>query len=152
MGSVVGETFCQSADKALEIGVPFVCVATSGGARMQEGVVSLMQLSKTTTSVVALNEARLPYINILVDPTTAGVMASFASIGDIQIAEPGALLGFTGPRVIRDTLKVDLPPGFQRSEFLLDHGLIDAVVPRKELKSTVHRILSVLWEKRDGER
>jgi acetyl-CoA carboxylase carboxyl transferase subunit beta len=151
MGSVVGEKFCRSADRALELEVPFVCLATSGGARMQEGVVSLMQLSKTITSVIALSRAKLPYINILVDPTTAGVMASFASIGDVQVAEPGALLGFTGPRVIRDTLKVDLPPGFQRSEFLLDHGLIDVVVPRKELKSVVHRLLTVLWKGNDGE-
>jgi acetyl-CoA carboxylase carboxyl transferase subunit beta len=150
MGSVVGEKFVRSVKRAIELKVPFIALtASGGGARMHEGVISLMQMAKTTVSVLELEEAGIPYINILTDPTMGGVMASFASLGDILIAEPNALLGFAGPRVIRDTIKEELPKGFQRSEFLLEHGLIDRIVPRKELKNTVSKVLDILWF-RDG--
>ncbi len=151
MGSVVGEKFVRGVRHALEHRLPFVSLtASGGGARMHEGILSLMQMAKTVVGVVELQEARLPYITVLADPTMGGVMASFASLGDIILAEPGALLGFAGPRVIRDTIKQQLPPGFQTSEFLLEHGMIDRVVPRHELKETLVRIFNLLGVRHGG--
>ncbi|MEZ5332930.1 MAG: acetyl-CoA carboxylase, carboxyltransferase subunit beta [Thermoanaerobaculia bacterium] len=141
MGSVVGEKITRAAELAGERGVPLVVVSASGGARMQEGVLSLMQMAKISAALARLRERRLPYVSILTDPTTGGVTASFAMLGDLNIAEPGALIGFAGPRVIQQTIGQELPEGFQRSEFLLDHGFLDLVVARPELKSTVARCL-----------
>lgn len=147
MGSVVGEKVARAARLALAERKPFVMLtASGGGARMQEGIFSLMQMTKTSAEVGLLKQAQIPYINILTHPTMAGVMASFASLGDVIIAEPGALLGFTGPRVIEQTIGEKLPPGFQRSEFLLEHGFVDTVCSRRELRETVARILSLLAE------
>jgi len=145
MGSVVGEKVARAARLAVKEHKPFVMLtASGGGARMQEGILSLMQMVKTSAEVALLKEQGLPYINILTHPTMAGVMASFASLGDVIIAEPGALLGFTGPRVIEQTIGEKLPPGFQRSEFLLDHGFVDLVCSRRELRDTLGRILDIL--------
>ncbi len=145
MGSVVGEKFYRACELAVQKRLPLVALTSSGGgARMQEGIISLMQLVKTVEGVVMLDEARLPFIVILTDPTMGGVMASFASLGDILLAEPGALLGFAGPRVIESTIREKLPPDFQRSQFLLEHGLLDAVVPRSELKERISLILDIL--------
>jgi acetyl-CoA carboxylase carboxyl transferase subunit beta len=147
MGSVVGEKVARAARLALAERKPFVMLtASGGGARMQEGILSLMQMTKTSAEVALLKQAQIPYINILTHPTMAGVMASFASLGDVIIAEPGALLGFTGPRVIEQTIGEKLPPGFQRSEFLLEHGFVDIVCTRRELREAVGRILSILAE------
>ena len=149
MGSVVGEKIARSMRKANDLKVPLVILtASGGGARMQEGIISLMQMAKTSIEIALLNKNRVPYITILTHPTMAGVMASFAALGDISIAEPGALLGFTGPRVIEQTIKQKLPDGFQRSEFLLEHGLVDMVVNRKELKDTVSKILNLIGFKK----
>src|ERR1035438_3888583 len=137
MGSVVGEKIARAIDRAIHRRTPLVIVSASGGARMQEGAVSLMQMAKISASLMRLNEARLPYISVLPDPTTGGVTASFAMLGDLNIAEPGALIGFAGPRVIEQTIRQKLPEGFQRSEFLVKHGMLDAVVPRLELKSYI---------------
>jgi acetyl-CoA carboxylase carboxyl transferase subunit beta len=134
MGSVVGEKITRAAELALEEHIPLIIVSCSGGARMQEGVYSLMQLMKTSAAIASLDEAGIPYISLLVDPTTGGVTASFAMLGDINIGEPGALIGFAGPRVIEQTIKEKLPKGFQRSEFLLQHGMLDGVVERKNLR------------------
>jgi acetyl-CoA carboxylase carboxyl transferase subunit beta len=134
MGSVVGEKLTRLIEKATEKTLPLIIISTSGGARMYEGMFSLMQMAKTCAALAYHAQARLPYISVLTHPTTAGVMASFASVGDLIIAEPGAMIGFAGPRVIKDTTQAELPPGFQTAEFLLDHGLIDAIVPRKEMK------------------
>jgi acetyl-CoA carboxylase carboxyl transferase subunit beta len=134
MGSVVGEKITRAAELALKQKLPLIIVSCSGGARMQEGVFSLMQLMKTSSAIARLDEAGLPYISVLVDPTTGGVTASFAMLGDINIAEPNALIGFAGPRVIEQTIKEKLPKGFQRSEFLLQHGMLDDVVDRKNLR------------------
>src|SRR5437667_6613170 len=134
MGSVVGEKLTRLIEAATEKGLPLIIVSTSGGARMYEGMFSLMQMAKTCGALAYHAKARLPYISVLTDPTTAGVMASFASVGDLIVAEPGAMIGFAGPRVIKDTTQAELPPGFQTAEFLLDHGLIDAIVPRREMK------------------
>lgn len=151
MGSVVGEVFVRAARLSLHECKPFLALtASGGGARMQEGIIALMQMAKTTAAVREIHEAGIPYINILTDPTMGGVMASFASLGDILIAEPGALLGFAGPRVIQQTIRQKLPKGFQRSEFLLEHGMIDMVVPRHRLKTTLGGILSILWGDRHG--
>ncbi|MBN2378538.1 acetyl-CoA carboxylase carboxyltransferase subunit beta [candidate division WOR-3 bacterium] len=145
MGSVVGEKVARAARLALKEKIPFVMLtASGGGARMQEGILSLMQMVKTSAEVALLKQAGIPYINILTHPTMAGVMASFASLGDVIIAEPGALLGFTGPRVIEQTIGEKLPPGFQRSEFLLDHGFVDIVCTRRELRDNLVRVLDVL--------
>jgi acetyl-CoA carboxylase carboxyl transferase subunit beta len=144
MGSVVGEKIARSMERGLERKLPVVTVCASGGARMQEGILSLMQMAKTSALVARLGEARLPYVTILTHPTTAGVMASFASLGDVIIAEPNALVGFAGPRVIEQTIKQILPPGFQKSEFVLDHGFIDIVIPRSELRPTLSRVLRLL--------
>lgn len=134
MGSVVGEKITRAIERGLEEKTPVVIVSTSGGARMYEGILSLMQMAKTSAALARLADARLPYISILTNPTMAGVMASFASLGDLIVAEPGALVGFAGPRVIKETTQQDLPPGFQTAEFLLDHGLIDQIIPRVEMK------------------
>jgi acetyl-CoA carboxylase carboxyl transferase subunit beta len=144
MGAVVGEMITRAIEHALEGKQPLVIVSASGGARMMEGVLSLMQLAKISAALARLDEARLPYVSVLTDPTTGGVTASFAMLGDLNIAEPGALIGFAGPRVIEQTIRQKLPPGFQRSEFLLEHGMLDAVVHRKELKSYVSRALDFM--------
>jgi acetyl-CoA carboxylase carboxyl transferase subunit beta len=141
MGSVVGEKITRAIEHCLETGRPLVVVSASGGARMQEGVLSLMQMAKIASALARLREARLPFLSILTDPTTGGVTASFAMLGDLNIAEPGALIGFAGPRVIEQTIRQSLPEGFQRSEFLLDHGFLDLIVPRGELKATAARCL-----------
>ncbi len=144
MGSVVGEKIARLAECSLHERVPLVIVSRSGGARMQEGVLSLMQLAKTSAMIAALKRAVVPFISILTDPTTGGVSASFAMQGDINLAEPNAVIGFAGPRVIKQTIGQDLPDGFQTSEFLLDKGMIDAVVPRSELRSTTSRLLRMM--------
>jgi acetyl-CoA carboxylase carboxyl transferase subunit beta len=141
MGSVVGEKITRAAELALEERMPLIIVSCSGGARMQEGVYSLMQLMKTSAAIASLDEAGIPYISLLVDPTTGGVTASFAMLGDINIGEPAALIGFAGPRVIEQTIKEKLPKGFQRSEFLLQHGMLDGVVERKNLRSYLVKAL-----------
>lgn len=141
MGSVVGEKITRAAEAALASRRPLIVVSASGGARMQEGVLSLMQMAKISAALSRLSTARIPYLSILTDPTTGGVTASFAMLGDINLAEPGALIGFAGPRVIQQTIRQDLPEGFQRSEFLLKHGFLDFVVPREAMKSTVARCL-----------
>lgn len=146
MGSVVGEKVARAIRLAYDKEIPLIILSASGGARMQEGILSLMQLAKTSAELALLNQKKLPYISILTHPTTAGVMASYASLGDIIIAEPGALLGFTGPRVIEQTIGGKLPPGFQRSEFMLEHGLVDIVVSRKELRNTLIEILNIIWK------
>ena len=144
MGSVVGERFVRGARRCLEARLPYVCFCASGGARMQEALVSLMQMAKTSSVIAELREQRLPYVVVLTDPTTGGVSASLGTLGDIIIAEPGALIGFAGPRVIEQTVREILPDGFQRSEFLLSHGAIDMIVDRRELKSTIASLLSIL--------
>ena len=144
MGSVVGEKIARATERALHDRIPLIIVSCSGGARMQEGALSLMQMAKTSARLAQLSEAHLPYISVLTHPTTGGVAASFAMLGDIIIAEPGALIGFAGPRVIEQTIGEELPDGFQRSEFLLEHGFIDVIVSRKELKSTISKLLSHL--------
>ncbi len=144
MGSVVGERFVRGVEQAIEEKIPFICFTASGGARMQEGLLSLMQMAKTSAALTRLAEAGLPYIVILTDPTTGGVSASLAMLGDVQIAEPNALIGFAGPRVIQDTVREVLPEGFQRSEFLLEHGVIDMIVDRRELQEKVANLLSMM--------
>ncbi|HET7103325.1 MAG TPA: acetyl-CoA carboxylase, carboxyltransferase subunit beta [Terracidiphilus sp.] len=144
MGAVVGETIARAVDRAREGRKPLIVVAASGGARMMEGVVSLMQMAKISTALAQLDDARVPYICVLTDPTTGGVTASFAMLGDLNIAEPGALIGFAGPRVIEQTIRQKLPEGFQRSEFLLEKGFLDAVVARKDLKEYLIRALNFL--------
>ena len=144
MGSVVGEKAARSIELAVEKGMPFVSVSSSGGARMHEGTISLMQMAKVGAALARLDEARVSFVSILTDPTTGGVLASFASQGDITIAEPGALIGFAGQRVIKQTIRQELPEGFQQAEFQLEHGFVDMVVPRADLKSTVSRILRYL--------
>jgi len=144
MGAVVGEVITRAIEQATETKVPIIIVSASGGARMMEGVISLMQLAKISAALARLDDARVPYISVLTDPTTGGVTASFAMLGDLNIAEPGALIGFAGPRVIEQTIRQKLPHGFQRSEFLLEHGMLDAVVPRKQLKSYIGRALEFM--------
>lgn len=144
MGVVVGEKLTRAAETALAQQKPFLIVSASGGARMQEGIFSLMQMAKVTAALAKLADARLPYISLLTDPTTGGVAASFAMLGDVNIAEPGALIGFAGPRVIQQTIGKTLPEGFQSSEFLLEHGMLDLVVVRKNLKSEIARVLRLL--------
>ncbi len=144
MGAVVGEAITRAIEQATETKIPIVIVSASGGARMMEGVISLMQLAKISAALARLDEARVPYISVLTDPTTGGVTASFAMLGDLNIAEPGALIGFAGPRVIEQTIRQKLPQGFQRSEFLLEHGMLDAVVPRKQLKPYIARALEFM--------
>jgi acetyl-CoA carboxylase carboxyl transferase subunit beta len=144
MGAVVGEMITRAVERALDSKTPLIIVSASGGARMMEGVVSLMQLAKISAVLARLDKAKVPYISVLTDPTTGGVTASFAMLGDLNIAEPGALIGFAGPRVIEQTIRQKLPPGFQRSEFLLEHGMLDAVVHRKELKPYIGRALEFM--------
>jgi len=144
MGAVVGETIARAADRARLGRKPLIVVAASGGARMMEGVVSLMQMAKISSALAQLDDAKVPYISVLTDPTTGGVTASFAMLGDLNIAEPGALIGFAGPRVIEQTIRAKLPEGFQRSEFLLEKGFLDAVVHRRELKSYLSRALDFM--------
>jgi acetyl-CoA carboxylase carboxyl transferase subunit beta len=144
MGAVVGETIARAVDRARLGRKPLIVVAASGGARMMEGVVSLMQMAKISTALAQLDDAKVPYICVLTDPTTGGVTASFAMLGDLNIAEPGALIGFAGPRVIEQTIRQKLPEGFQRAEFLLEKGFLDAVVPRRELKAYLIRALDFL--------
>lgn len=141
MGSVVGEKFARGIDTAIKRRLPFVMISSSGGARMQEAAISLMQLAKTSAKLAQLSNERLPYISILTDPTTGGVTASFAMLGDVNIAEPKALIAFAGPRVVEQTIRKKLPPGFQKAEFLLEHGFVDMVVHRKELRQTLATLL-----------
>ena len=142
MGSVVGEKLTRAIELAIDKHVPVIIVPASGGARMQEGILSLMQMAKTSAALARLGEAGLPYFSVLTDPTTGGVTASFAMLGDVILAEPRALIGFAGPRVIAETIRQPLPEGFQRSEFLLEHGQIDLIVERRELKDTLRRLLT----------
>ena len=144
MGAVVGEKVTRGIELAIETRQPLVVVSCSGGARMMEGTISLMQLAKVSAALAKLDDAKVPYISLLTDPTTGGVTASFAMLGDINIAEPGALIGFAGPRVIEQTIRQKLPEGFQRSEFLLEHGFLDAVVPRKDLKAFIANSFDLL--------
>jgi acetyl-CoA carboxylase carboxyl transferase subunit beta len=144
MGTVVGEMITRSVERAIDASTPLIIVSASGGARMMEGVVSLMQLAKFSAALARLDQAKVPYISLLTDPTTGGVTASFAMLGDLNIAEPGALIGFAGPRVIEQTIRQKLPPEFQRSEFLLEHGMLDAVVHRKQLKPYIVRALDFM--------
>lgn len=144
MGSVVGEKIARAVDKAWKTKTPLIIVSSSGGARMMEGALSLMQMAKTSAKLTRLADVKKPYISILTDPTTGGVTASFAMLGDVIIGEPNALIGFAGPRVIKQTIGKDLPPGFQRSEFLLEHGFLDLVVHRRDMRDTVHSILTHL--------
>ena len=142
MGSVVGEKIARAVDKAIELKLPLIIVSASGGARMQEGILSLMQMAKSSAAIARLGDAGLPFVSIFTDPTFGGVTASFAMLGDIIIAEPKALIGFAGPRVIEQTIKQQLPAGFQRSEFLFEHGMIDIIVERKKLKNMLAKIVA----------
>jgi acetyl-CoA carboxylase carboxyl transferase subunit beta len=144
MGSVVGERFVRGVQSAIEQKLPFICFSASGGARMQEGLMSLMQMAKTTAALTQLATDRLPFISVLTDPTMGGVSASFAMLGDVVIAEPGALIGFAGPRVIEQTVKQTLPEGFQRAEFLIEHGAIDMIVDRREMRDRLGSLVTLL--------
>ena len=147
MGSVVGEKFVRAADHCLEHRSPLVCFSASGGARMQEALYSLLQMAKTSAALKRMSEARLPYISVMTDPTTGGVSASLAMLGDINIGEPKALIGFAGPRVIQQTVRETLPEGFQRSEFLLDHGALDMIVDRREMRDRIGSMLRIMTGK-----
>ncbi|MGH8076314.1 MAG: acetyl-CoA carboxylase, carboxyltransferase subunit beta [Lysobacter sp.] len=151
MGSVVGERFARAAETALEIGCPFVCFSASGGARMQESLFSLMQMAKTSAALGRLRAAGLPYISVMTHPTTGGVSASFAMLGDINMAEPEALIGFAGPRVIEQTVREKLPEGFQRSEFLVDHGAIDQICDRREMRDRLAHLLAMMMKQSQPE-
>jgi acetyl-CoA carboxylase carboxyl transferase subunit beta len=144
MGSVVGEKISRLIDRCYRYRYPLVIISASGGARMMEGAFSLMQMAKTSSRLARLAEARVPYISVLTDPTTGGTSASYAMLGDFNIAEPQALIGFAGPRVIKQTIGKDLPEGFQRSDFVLEHGFIDIVTPRKELKNTIYNLITLV--------
>ena len=144
MGSVVGEKIARAIDHSLKNNIPFLMISKSGGARMMEAGFSLMQMAKTSAKLALLSEAKIPYISLLTDPTTGGVTASYAMLGDFNIAEPGALIGFAGPRVIRETIGKDLPKGFQSSEFVLDHGFLDFIVDRRQLKTKLTTLLKML--------
>lgn len=147
MGSVVGEKIARAIDYAIKHKLPFMIISKSGGARMMESSISLMQLAKTSAKLVQLGEAKLPYISVLTDPTTGGATASFSMLGDVNIAEPNALIGFAGPRVVRDTVGHDLPKGFQRSEFVLEHGFLDAIYERKDLKKMINRYIDLIMNR-----
>ena len=147
MGSVVGERVARSIERAIDREIPLIIVSCSGGARMQEGILSLMQMAKTSGLLAVLSEKKVPYISVLTNPTTAGVMASYASLGDVIIAEPKALLGFAGPRVIQQTIGQDLPEGFQSSEFFLEKGFLDRIVNRGDLRNTIIGLLSFMWRR-----
>src|SRR5437667_3209281 len=144
MGAVVGEAITRAVERATGTRTPIIIISASGGARMMEGAISLMQLAKISAALARLDAARVPYISVLTDPTTGGTTASFAMLGDLNVAEPGALIGFAGPRVIEQTIRQKLPQGFQRSEFLLQHGMLDAVVHRKEMKTYISRAIDLL--------
>lgn len=144
MGSVVGERFVRGANLALEKGIPFVCFSASGGARMQESLFSLFQMAKTSAVLKRMADKGVPFISVMTDPTMGGVSASLAMLGDVNVAEPGALIGFAGPRVIEQTVREKLPDGFQRSEFLLEHGAVDMIVPREQMRDRLHNVLSIL--------
>ena len=146
MGSVVGEKIARAIDYAIKNGLPFVCITKSGGARMMEAGLSLMQMAKTSAKLSLLSKAGLPYICILTDPTTGGVTASFAMLGDVHLAEPNALIGFAGPRVVKETIGKDLPSGFQRSEFLLEHGFVDRIVHREKLQQELSDLVGMLMD------
>lgn len=150
MGSVVGEKFVRAVDVALEKNHPLISFSASGGARMQEAVLSLLQMAKTSAAISRMQKSQVPFISVLTDPTMGGVSASLAMLGDVIIAEPDALIGFAGPRVIEQTVRQKLPAGFQRSEFLLDHGAIDMIVPRHQLRTTIHRLIQHLHHKNDN--
>ena len=152
MGSVVGETITRAVERATNEKIPLIIVSASGGARMMEGVVSLMQLAKISAALARMDDAKVPYISVLTDPTTGGTTASFAMLGDLNIAEPGALIGFAGPRVIEQTIRQKLPEGFQRSEFLLQHGMLDAVVHRRDMKDYISRALDFMQAPNGGRR
>jgi acetyl-CoA carboxylase carboxyl transferase subunit beta len=143
LGSVMGEKFSRAVDYCIQHNIPYMVISKSGGARMMESAFSLMQLAKTSGKLSQLSDARIPYISLLTDPTFGGISASFGMLGDLNIAEPGALIGFAGPRVIKETIKKDLPPGFQRSEFILEHGFLDFIVPRQELKQKISNVLTL---------
>jgi acetyl-CoA carboxylase carboxyl transferase subunit beta len=145
LGSVVGEKIVRMVEKAMDEKIGAIIFSSSGGARMQEGIFSLMQMAKTSAALSLLRKEHLPYISVLTDPTTGGVTASFGMLGDIIVAEPGAMIAFAGPRVIKETIKADLPPGFQRAEYLLKHGMIDLIVERRKLKTTLGKLLSLLY-------
>jgi acetyl-CoA carboxylase carboxyl transferase subunit beta len=145
MGSVVGEKIARAIDKARKLKAPFIIISSSGGARMMEAAYSLMQLAKTSAKLAQLSDEGVPFFSIMTDPTTGGVTASYAMLGDINMAEPGALIGFAGPRVIKQTIGRDLPPGFQRSEFQLEHGFVDVVVHRREMKETLTKLIRLLY-------
>jgi acetyl-CoA carboxylase carboxyl transferase subunit beta len=144
MGSVVGERFVQGVNASLEAGIPMVCFAASGGARMQESLFSLMQMAKTSAALARMSERGLPFVSVLTDPTMGGVSASFAMLGDVNLAEPNALIGFAGPRVIEQTVRETLPDGFQRSEFLVEHGAVDRIIDRRDLRDELSSLLSML--------
>ncbi|HAK54262.1 MAG: acetyl-CoA carboxylase, carboxyltransferase subunit beta [Vicinamibacterales bacterium] len=150
MGVVVGEKITRGVERAIAERIPVIIVSCSGGARMMEGTLSLMQMAKISAALARLDRAGLPYVSVLTDPTTGGVTASFAMLGDLNVAEPGALIGFAGPRVIEQTIRQKLPDGFQRSEFLLEHGMLDAIVDRRELKATLSRVLRFAGARRDA--
>ena len=150
MGSVVGEKVARTIETAIDERRACVVVSATGGARMQEGILSLMQMAKTSLLLARLREAGLPFVSVLTDPSTAGVLASYASLGDVILAEPGALIGFAGPRVIQDTIGEELPPGFQRSDFVLEHGMVDTVVHRKDMHATVGRLLGLFYQSTGG--
>lgn len=147
MGSVVGERFLMGVKASIAESIPFICFSASGGARMQEALMSLMQMAKTSAALTKLSEQRLPFISVLTNPTTGGVSASFATLGDVLIGEPNALIGFAGPRVIQQTVRETLPEGFQRSEFLLEHGAIDLIIDRTDMRDRVHNILQLLTKR-----
>lgn len=151
MGSVVGERFCRGVQKAIELNAPFISIAASGGARMQEGLGSLMQMAKTSAMLAKLGQSKLPYISVLTDPTMGGVSASFAFLGDVVVAEPKALIGFAGPRVIEQTVRQKLPEGFQRAEFLLEKGAVDMIVDRRHMKEELSALLSLLCKRTQNE-
>ncbi len=147
MGSVVGERFARAAEHCLEHRMPLICFSASGGARMQEGLLSLLQMSKTSAVLATMAEARLPFVSVLTDPTTGGVSASLAMLGDLNVAEPRALIGFAGPRVIEQTVRETLPEGFQRSEFLLEHGAIDLILDRRDLRDRIAALLAMMMNR-----
>jgi acetyl-CoA carboxylase carboxyl transferase subunit beta len=148
MGAVVGERFVRAVNRCLEKNLPLVCFSASGGARMQEALFSLMQMAKTSAALAKLADARLPFISVLTDPTMGGVSASLAMLGDVNIGEPNALIGFAGPRVIEQTVRETLPEGFQRSEFLLDHGAIDMIVDRREMRDRIANLLAIMQRRK----
>ena len=148
MGSVVGERFVRGANRALEKNIPYVCFSASGGARMQESLFSLFQMAKTSMALKRMAQRGVPFISVMTDPTMGGVSASLAMLGDVNVAEPGALIGFAGPRVIEQTVREKLPEGFQRSEFLLEHGAVDMIVPRQELRDRLHNVLTLLQHRK----